>query len=78
MDFREIQGIQRINRIKRENDCLVCEVVITKEFKEAPICTVKGHGGSIEMAQMAKTLIDVAKQIKKTISRNKNDYTNFK
>lgn len=36
----------------------------TKEFKEAPICTVKGHGGSIEMAQMAKTLIDVAEQIK--------------
>ncbi len=35
MNFREIQEIQRINRIKRENDCLVCEVVITKEFKEA-------------------------------------------
>lgn len=27
MNFREIQEIQRINRIKRENDCLVCEYV---------------------------------------------------
>ena len=54
MDFREIQETQRINRIKEENDCLTCEVVITKEFKEAPISIVQGHGGPIEMAQMLK------------------------
>lgn len=65
MDFREIQETQRINRIKAENDCLTCEVVITKEFKEAPISIVQGHGGPIEMAQMAKTLIDVAEQLKR-------------
>lgn len=72
MNFREIQEIQRINRIKRENDCLVCEVVITKEFKEAPISIVQGHGGPIEMAQMAKTLIDVAEQIKKQFPETKS------
>ena len=65
MDFREIQETQRINRVKEKNDCLVCEVVITKEFKEAPISIVKGHGGLIEMAQMAKTLVDVAEQLKR-------------
>ena len=64
MDLREIQEIQNINRIKEKNDCLVCEVVITKEFKEAPISIVHGNGGNIEMAQMAKTLIDVAEQLK--------------
>ena len=72
MNFREIQEIQRINRIKRENDCLVCEVVITKEFKEAPISIVQGHRGPIEMAQMAKTLIDVAEQIKKQFPETKS------
>lgn len=65
MDFREIQETQKMNRIKAENDCLVCEVVITKEFKEAPISIVQGNGGPIEMAQMVKTLIDVAESLKK-------------
>lgn len=71
MDLREIQEIQNINRIKEKNDCLVCEVVITKEFKEAPISIVHGNGGSIEMAQMAKTLVDVAEQIKEQFPETK-------
>lgn len=33
-DFRRIQETQRINRIKASNDCLTCEVVITKELEE--------------------------------------------
>lgn len=65
MDFREIQETQRIKRVKEKNDCLICEVVITKEFKEVPISIVQGHGGPIEMAQMANTLIDVAEQLKR-------------
>ena len=64
-DFRRIQETQRINRIKASNDCLTCEVVITKEFKEAPISIVQGNGGPIEMAQMVKTLTDVAESLKK-------------
>lgn len=64
-DFRKIQETQRINRIKANNDCLTCEVVITKEFKEAPISIVQGHGGPIEMAQMVKTLTDVAESLKR-------------
>lgn len=36
-----------------------------KRFKEAPISIVQGHGGPIEMAQMANTLIDVAEQLKR-------------
>lgn len=64
-DLRELQEIQRLNRIKEKNDCLVCEIVITKEFKELPISIVQGNGGPIEMAQMAKTLIDVAEQLKR-------------
>lgn len=64
-DFRKIQEMQRINRIKANNDCLTCEVVITKEFKEVPISIVQGHGGPIEMAQMVKTLTDVAESLKK-------------
>lgn len=64
MDLREIQERQKINRIKENNECLTCEVVITKEFKEPPISIVQGKGGPIEMAQMAKTLIDIAEQLK--------------
>ncbi len=64
MDFREIEEKQKINKIKAKNDCLVCEVVITKEFKEAPISIIEGNGGPIEMAQMVKTLVDVANQLK--------------
>lgn len=65
MNFRQIQEIQKINRLKEENECLTCEVVITKEFREAPISIVQGHGGPIEMAQMVKTLTDVAKSLKR-------------
>lgn len=64
-DYSKIQEMQRINRIKENNDCLTCEVVIAKEFKEAPISIVQGNGGPIEMAQMVKTLIDVAESLKK-------------
>lgn len=64
-DFRKIQEMQRINRIKENNECLTCEVVITKEFREAPISIVQGNGGPIEMAQMVKTLMDVAESLKK-------------
>ena len=67
MDFRQIEETQKINRIKSENECLVCEVVITKEFKHAPISIVQGHGGPIEMAQMVKTLTDVANSLIKNI-----------
>lgn len=31
-DYRKIQEMQRINRIKENNNCLTCEVVITKEL----------------------------------------------
>lgn len=63
MDFRQIEETQKLNKIKRENECLVCEVVVTKEFKHTPISIIQGHGGPIEMAQMAKTLIDVANSL---------------
>ena len=43
-DYRKIQEMQRINRIKENNDCLTCEVVITRKFKEAPISIVQGNG----------------------------------
>lgn len=64
-DYNQIKEMQRMNRIKEQNECLTCEIVITKEFKEAPISIVQGHGGPIEMAQMAKVLIDVAESLKK-------------
>lgn len=63
MDYKEIQERQKINRIKENNDCLTCEIVITKEFKEAPISIIQGDGGPIEMAQMAKTLRDVSEAL---------------
>lgn len=63
-DYRKIQQKQKINRIKENNVCLTCEVIITKEFKEAPISVVEGNGGPIEMAQMVKTLNDVADSLK--------------
>ncbi len=65
MDFKQIEEVQRIKRIKENNKCLTCEVVITKEFKEPPISIVQGNGGPIEMAQMAKVLIDIAEQLKR-------------
>ena len=72
MDFRQIEETQKINRIKSENECLGCEVVITKEFKHAPISIVQGHGGPIEMAQMVKTLTDVANSLIREFPEIKN------
>lgn len=63
MDFRQVEETQKINKIKSENDCLVCEVVITREFKHTPISIIQGYGGPIEMAQMVKTLTDVSESL---------------
>lgn len=71
MDSKEAEKRQEINRIKAENDCLICEVVVTKEFKEAPVSIVEGHGGSIELAQMIKILIDVSEQLKNNFPETK-------
>lgn len=65
MDFKEIEERLKIKRIKENNECLICEVVITKEFKEPPMSIIQGNGTIIEMAQMAKVLTDVAEQLKK-------------
>lgn len=65
MDYRQLQETQKMNRIKEEYDCLTCEVIVVKEFKKAPISIVQGNGGPIEMAQMVKTLIDIAEQLKR-------------
>lgn len=65
MNFRQIQEIQNINKLKEENECLTCEVVVVKEFKKASVSIIQGNGGPIEMAQMAKVLMDVAEQLKK-------------
>lgn len=84
MDFRDIQETQRINKIKENNDCLTCEIVITKEFKEPPIAIIRGYGGTIGMAQMAKCLIDIAEQIKQQFPETKriipilNEYQGMK
>lgn len=64
-DLMKIREIQKINRIKENNDCLTCEVVVTKELKVGPISVVQGNGGSIEMAQLVKTLTDVAETLKR-------------
>ena len=64
-DLMKIREMQKINRIKENNDCLTCEVVVTKGLKVGPISVVQGNGGPIEMAQMVKTLIDVAESLKK-------------
>lgn len=71
MDSKETEKRQEINRIKAENDCLICEVVVTKEFKEAPVSIVKGLGGPIELAQMINTLIDVSEQLKNNFPETK-------
>lgn len=70
-DYRKIQEMQKLNRIKENNDCLTCEVVITKEFKESPISIIQGSGGPIEMAQMVKTLRDIADTIVKEFPETK-------
>lgn len=71
-DYRKIQEMQRINTIKEKNNCLVCELVITEEFKEPPISVVHGNGGKIEMAMMIKCLEDLAENLKSNFPETKN------
>lgn len=59
-DFRRIQETQRINRIKASNDCLVCEIVIPRKFKEGPKSVIYGTGEEIEMAMLIKMLREVS------------------
>ena len=43
-DFRKIQEIQKMNKIKENNECLICEIVIPKELKESPVSILHGTG----------------------------------
>jgi hypothetical protein len=54
MNFRQIQEIQKINRLKEENECLTCEVVVVKEFKKAPVSIVQGNGGLLKWLKWQK------------------------
>ena len=63
-DFRKIQEIQRMNKIKENNECLVCEIVIPKELKESPISILHGFGGNIEAALMIQYLEGTIESIK--------------
>ena len=64
MDFRQIQELQKINRIKESSECLVCEVVIPKELKQSPVSIVHGSAGDIEMALMIQYLEGIIDSIK--------------
>lgn len=44
MNYRELQEMQKLNRLKEENDCLVCEIVIPRKFKEGPKSVIYGTG----------------------------------
>lgn len=54
MNYRELQEMQKLNRLKEENDCLVCEIVIPRKFKEGPKSVIYGTGEEIEMAMLIK------------------------
>lgn len=63
MEDRKMKEMERMQKIKDNNECLVCEIVVAKEFKEKPMSILQGDGGTIEMAQMVKTLIDTAEAL---------------
>lgn len=60
MNYRELQEMQKLNRLKEENDCLVCEIVIPRKFKEGPKSVIYGTGEEIEMAMLIKMLREVS------------------
>lgn len=65
MDYREIEQIQKVNKLKSKNDCLVCEVVVPEKFTDGPMSAVHGSGGNIEMAMLIKCLGDVIESLKR-------------
>ena len=71
MDFRQIQEMQKINRIKEKNECLVCEIVIPKELKEEAASILYGSCGNIEMAMMIQYLEGTIESIKQNFSEIK-------
>lgn len=64
MNYRQIQEMQKINRMKENSECLVCEIVIPKELKEEPASILHGTCGNIEMAMMIQYLECTIKSIK--------------
>ena len=71
-DFRKIQEIQKMNKIKENNECLICEIVIPKELKESPVSILHGTGGSIEAAIMVEYLEGTIESIKQNFPGVKN------
>lgn len=66
-----IKQEQRLYRLKEQYECLSCEVVVFKEFRQAPISICKGNGGPIEMAQMIKVIRDVADRLEQEFPETK-------
>lgn len=63
-DLEQLEQLQKINRIKAENDCLICEIVVPRKFQHSPVSVVHGNGGIIEFAEMIKCLEDMASNLK--------------
>ena len=69
--YKKLEKVLQERRIIKDKIDLINTIkpytskFITKEFREAPISIVQGHGGPIEMAQMVKTLTDVAESLKR-------------
>lgn len=66
MNFRDIEEIQKLNRLKSKCNCLVCEVVIPEKLEEGMLSAIYGDGGDIEMAILINTLENVANSLKKS------------
>lgn len=65
MNYRELEEMQKINKLKKENECLVCEVVVPRKFSKGPKSVLYGTGENIEMAMLVKMLREVADSIEK-------------
>ena len=63
-NLEQLEQLQKINRIKAENDCLICEIVVPRKFKHSPVSVVQGNGEMIEVAEMIKCLEDIANNLK--------------
>lgn len=65
MNYRELQEMERIKKLKEQKKCMCCEVVVPEKFEGGPVSVIYGECGDIEMAMLIHTLEEIAESLKK-------------
>ena len=65
IDFKQIETLKEMQKVKERNECLVCEIVVP--YNKDIQSTIYGQGNEVSTIAMIKTLEMMAQDLKKDL-----------